>query len=682
MTPIASDKTKVSEAVTTQMTYYIDCSLVVLLSLLIQLLSNRHVTYTTQQHIIDQDVLLLDLQTENMKLKNDLKKIIKEKDEFLLGVSHELRNPLNILLGNLELGQMNSKDESNQYMKNAKNSGDMLAFLLNNFLDVGKLQNKNLEIASTHIDVQSLVERTWSISKMMFQRKNLKGQLYLSKEIPKTLLGDPHRIMQIIINLVSNATKFTIKGGVTIIISWVCQKHYDSFLLNKNLSEEFSLGLDHKSRIESLINLDEPNDDIPLSLDEYSAKSRFKSLSYVNSTKKYHKIDFNTLAIPQLSGENDQRKSLSNMGFLKIEVRDTGCGIERDKIPKLFNKFSHDPQNSEHLGTGLGLWVVQNLCANMGGNLKAHSVKNVGSSFVAAIKCPTLATALLSSQSTMSQSTMSAIKSPSKVFRALVVDDMKSNADIHKYFLNKCEIEVPDIASNGMEAVDLYRKKGDGYYNLVFMDRNMPIMDGDKASQMIRAHERRKGWQNTVLVIITGHCQKEDHDALLNPAGNVNADYVFIKPFNFQMCRNLVNSIVSKSCQILSSSKIYQKVLVVDDDHFQTQIVFEYLSKLNIQTFICYNGKEALDTFIERRHEISLVLMDCEMPILNGYETTRSIKSYCRQTHCACPPIIGLTGLIDMESKNRCLQSGMDLVESKPISFGQLKNIISDHKIK
>jgi signal transduction histidine kinase/DNA-binding response OmpR family regulator len=674
MISISHDRERVTEAINVQVTYSIDCAFVVLISMLTQIYSSRQAIL---QLFAEKDKLC-NMKDKNLEVTEELKRTMKGKDEFLLSVSHELRNPLNILLGNLELSQMNSKDNSeDKYLNNAKISGELLAFLINNLLDAGKLQTKNLEVSTTPTNVQSFTDRIWSISKMMFQRKNLHGQLYLSKEIPKTLHMDPHRVMQIIINLVGNATKFTMQGGVTIIISWIQQQQLDSYLLNKNISDEFSLGLNHINRenSERTISLGEAQDDevILNSLEEYNSKPKFKSMADANSKKKFYKIDFNTQTIPEPISSTKIEKALEpTPGFLKIEVRDTGCGIDDNVIPKLFSKFSqvsHDSKQQQ-LGTGLGLWIVQNLCTSMGGGVRPHSIKNVGSSFVAAIRC-------------------NAIPKPpdrlplnlSKPLRALVVDDMKSNADIHKYFLTKCDVQVPDIAYNGIEAVDLYRKRGNGFYDIIFMDRNMPLLDGDKASQMIRSHEQFNGWKSTTLAIITGHGKEEDHEGLLDPKGAIKADFVFMKPFNFQACQNLVNTITFKTCQTLDNRKMKftKKILVVDDDNFQVQILTEYLSKMNVQVLSCFNGKEAMDTFTQCRQEIGLIFMDCEMPIMNGYETTKCLKSYCLVNQVSCPQIIGLTGHADADSKNKCLKAGMDKVETKPISFARLQNILLDH---
>jgi CheY-like chemotaxis protein len=293
----------------------------------------------------------------------------------------------------------------------------------------------------------------------------------------------------------------------------------------------------------------------------------------------------------------------------------------------------------------------------MRGAVKAHSIKNVGSSFVAAIACKALSLAPEICNE--------------RPLKALVVDDMQSNAEIHKYFLTKCKVEVPDFASNGMEAVDLYRKRGRGFYDLVFMDRNMPIMDGDKASQMIRAYEKVQGWKPTTLVIITGHCKREDYDTMLNPSGEIKADYVFMKPFNFQVCQDLVKALSSKT-------RCGKKVLVVDDDKFQVQVISEYLSKLNVKAILCFNGKQAVDSYIQCREQIGLIIMDCEMPIMNGYTAALNIKKYCSEMNLDSCPIIGLTGHADIQSKTRCLNSGMTLVETKPISFGQLQNHVQN----
>jgi signal transduction histidine kinase/DNA-binding response OmpR family regulator len=671
---IAYDKVKLADAITYQLTYSVDCGFLVLISMLTQIYSSRNAIL---QLFTEKDKLL-EMNEKYVVLNKELKKEKKGKDEFLLGVSHELRNPLNILLGNLELSQMKSKDNTeNQYLQNAKVSGELLSFLINNLLDAGKLQSQDLGVTTTPINLQPFIERIWRLSKMMFQRKNLNGQLYFSKEIPKTLWLDPHRVMQIVLNLVTNAIKFTLRGEVTIIISWIRQIKFDPALLKKSEeSEEFNTGLIHKGQ-ETSVNLtfskgcDEQDGHEILKLDSYNAISKFKSMTHLNSKKNFHKIDFNSKSIPQLQSTDNLEKSGldTSSGFLKIEVRDTGCGVDRDKIPELFRKFSQVSENSDHqeLGAGLGLWIVHNLCNSMGGGVTAHCVKGVGSTFVAAIKCHVMPIPpdIISEK-------------PTKSLRALIVDDMKGNAEIHKYFLNKCAVRVPDIATNGLEAVDLYQKRGNGYYDIIFMDRNMPLMDGDTASQLIRAHEEAKGWKKAIIVFVTGHCKKEDHDILLNREGRNKADYVFVKPFIFQVCQDLVNSIISKRCELEKDNRFSRKILVVDDNNLQKQFIVEYLSNLNIEVLTCSNGKDAMDVLTRLYQEIGLIFMDCDMPIMDGFETTQRLKSYCTENRLHCPPIIGLTGHTDIETKNKCLEVGMTGVEIKPISFATVQRILDD----
>jgi signal transduction histidine kinase len=150
----------------------------VILALIVQIISNRNAIL---QLFMEKDKLL-GFNIKYAEINEELTRTIKDKDDFLLSFSHELRNPLNILLGNLELSHMTSTENSDhKYLDNAKISGELLAFLINNLLDAGKLQNRNLEVTTTPINVSSFIEKIWSVSKMTLQRKKLVWSAFFCK---------------------------------------------------------------------------------------------------------------------------------------------------------------------------------------------------------------------------------------------------------------------------------------------------------------------------------------------------------------------------------------------------------------------------------------------------------------------------------------------------------------------
>jgi signal transduction histidine kinase/CheY-like chemotaxis protein len=491
---------------------------------------------------------LTKLNEDYIQLNQTLIHTVQAKDDLILSVSHELKNPLNVISGNLELAAISGVNQTvSEYIKNAQNGGELLGLLINNLLDAGKLQNNKLEIVKAPTKSSVIINATWETIKILTERKNLKCQLLVAKNFPEVLNLDYHRLIQIVYNLVGNAVKFTSKGGVTVTLSWVSQTECSQGLFTPSVEEDLSPLFGRFASIDcankrhySLCNTEEyqsehnDNSSVPF---QYSHQTKYKSLALLNLRTNFYKIDHtNDLKQQAMIFINCSEK---RDGFLKLEVKDTGIGLEDSEIPKLFQRF---PQVGKHtnkqLGSGLGLWITKNLCLSMEGDIKAYSSKNEGATFVAAIRSISPASIVTPKINPLTQKNM---------IRALVVDDMATNQEIHKQFLMRCGTEVIDIASNGKEAYDIYKQRGNGFFNIIFMDLDMPVMNGEHASQKIRALEKVCNWTKTVLVIITGHCLKEDEKRLLDANGPVKADYIFIKPFNIQGCHQLMKEIKSRS---------------------------------------------------------------------------------------------------------------------------------------
>jgi signal transduction histidine kinase/CheY-like chemotaxis protein len=668
------DKAKIEENIHTLLLYGTDCASLVLLALLTQTYAGMEAA----SRLYKEKNEVMNLNAKYLLLNDELTKTLKGKDDFLLSISHELRNPLNILLGNLELAQSTCQDEAtNNHLETAKGSGELLCFLINNLLDAGKMQSKSLEITATPTHIPKYIEKSWSILKMLIQRKNLVAELYVDKRMPSSLNLDPHRVLQILFNLISNASKFTVKGGVTVFISWVSQCNFNEELLGKKFATDFDdiSAQCFPSPGDSMVITDltsPPSNQRRVSYaSPFVAKqSHYKSLGSLEIMNDFYRLDGNSKQLPEIFPRS--KFVAGGQGFLRIEVHDTGCGIETDKLELLFKKFSQVSSDTtyQQLGTGLGLWITKNLCTSMGGDLKVYSEPHKGSTFVATFSSP---------QSSVPQPNSKTSGVPNRGSKkALVVEDLKNNAEIHQYYLNKCNYEVTDIATNGVEAVEIYKNRGNQYFDVIFMDIDMPIMPGNIACQLIREHERNMKWKRTMIVIITGHCNKEDHDAYLDPQGAYQADYLFIKPLSMQLCRDLLTSASTTTSSKPAFGKSYT-ILIVDDDKFNIRIIEEYLKKLDLDGIAAYNGEEAIKLFIAYHQNIDLILMDCQMDVMDGYTATNNILRMCKQKQWTAPPIIGLTGLAGINTQKLCLDVGMTSVIHKPLSFSLFQTTLEQY---
>ena len=646
----------------------------------------------------------------------ELKQNLHNKDDYSLSVTHELRNPLNILLGNIEIALMKIEESSARVcLQTAKVSGEMLLFLINNLLDFGKLQTQNLEIIPVPVDTQKFFEKMWSATKHLIQHKNLKGKIYVSKNIPEVLNIDLYRIMQIIFNLVGNASKFTEKGSIVIVISWLKEKNEidEKHMQPTNFqpitySQKLKKHEEERGSNETEIAEDEYNTANFQNLEDYDIFHKIKSKLSLDLEENYFKLDCSNSYFPRLrKRKNSEINPIIEEGFLKIEVQDSGYGLSKDDLDKLFQKFTQLSSNisQRKLGSGLGLWITQSLCDGMGGKIRAFSEKSKGSTFVVILKVMALPLIIENIEVPLAEK-------KNKGFTAMIVDDIRTNQDIYKSFLQRCGVNVTDIAFNGLEAYEIFKKKGKDYFDIIFMDIYMPIMNGIIAAEKIRSYKGTDNSKPLYIMMITGGCN--DYERYLDRSGSVRADYMFLKPFTFSQCKNLIeqlknknnnekielssNDDISKSKCIISEIKSRKddngdisslklisdkdfltkcpfKVLVVDDNYGNTNVMVNFLKKLDIKAIVAHNGAEAIDKYLIHKNIIRLIFMDCEMPILDGYEATKQLKELFKLNNDAIK-IVGLTGNLDKLAHQKCFSYGMDEVVIKPISFMTTAEII------
>jgi signal transduction histidine kinase/DNA-binding NarL/FixJ family response regulator len=550
-----------------------------------------------------------------------VKGVVQDKTKFLLSLSHELKNPLNSALGYLELALNNCNDRALQnYIDNCKLSCDSLVYLINNLLDYGKCDAEQLEMSYVPTNMKSFVEKIWTNTSLLINRLQLHGELYFAKNIPESLVVDPHRLMQVMFNLIGNAVKFTNTGHVKIIFSWISTNSITDELMQptnqnqlnpceKNVSYNSIIG-DSKMQTtcysESSFEAKKEED-----MEETTANRvrRFPSCFFPTHKAKsdaaahrmFDRLDFTKDKFRQMSYEED--KNNSQDGVLKIEVQDTGCGMSPEMLNSLYEK-SNLIQNKEKLGAGLGLWVTKQICKTMGGDIKAHSKEGEGSTFVVAIKCQNVYIKVPQSMNRKLSSVIFTSKPKSKL-NILVVDDMKTNRDINIHFLKKCGIKNIYEASNGQEAVELFRKHMMKYFDMILMDLEMPVMGGKEASKWIRYYEDVYQWEPVNLVIITANTIQSEFAECRNAP--IKANYVYSKPFTFSMCKALIERYdteadVSIASPITESPKC-EEILLIDNNFERSTRLRQILTELNMKYSITTDvlkGKAELDESSDR----------------------------------------------------------------------------------
>ena len=470
------------------------------------------------------------LNDQNLKLQNNL----ELKDVFIYTFSHELKNALNGLLGNLFLACDTAKDHRViQFLTSAKVCGEVLKNFVHNILDSGKLENGNLEVSPEKKDVMNFFQNAWRICGRIIQNKRLEGFLEIEKNVPRYLELDEQRMIQIILNLVSNACKFTEKGYVRLRVSWKTisinnalqlQSPPETSRTHRDNFEEDALFRDMSEFPDSQDGSLSNRENNHLVMSEYRKKFISGKPCYQLNLKKSQWNQGEVLSSKLPGGSK---------GILKIQILDSGCGMTAEEQGRLFQKFSQVNQlaGQRKVGTGLGLWICKELASRMNGDIKTRSNVGVGSVFELTV-CTLIPKILEKSRSrngslyfTANNSLMKLPSEPkvSSTRKILLADDDSFNIELMKNYLNKFGINYL-CAYDGEEAVSLFRKhyKEIGF---VITDNFMPKKTGVEAALEIAGFLEEQGQPKIPIMCISGDLKVS--------AGERGITSVIQKPINF-----------------------------------------------------------------------------------------------------------------------------------------------------
>jgi CheY-like chemotaxis protein len=393
-----------------------------------------------------------------------------------------------------------------------------------------------------------------------------------------------------------------------------------------------------------------------------------------------------------LAAECVRRKGTS--AVIRVSVTDTGIGIAQDKLPQLFQKFTQADTSTtrRYGGTGLGLAISKSLIELMGGSIGAESKTAEGSTFWFLLEMP------LDDQVELKPAALATLRG----VHVLIVDDNQVNRRIVHEQISSWGMRNGSCESGeeALEAIRLAQANSDPY-DVIISDYHMPGMDGLELCAEIQADpELRK----PAYVMLTSVGQSKEHEH----ARGGGVDACLVKPVRHTKLMNTLASALSRhstgeaaivepaapkrsrerrslggSLTALASgvgnpaalpdASLEGRVLVVEDNPVNQKVAMALLSKLGVRANVACNGFEALEML--RTLPYDLVLMDCQMPVMNGYEATAAIRKM--EGSLREIPIIAMTADAVNGSQERCFEAGMNDFVAKPVRLEDLRSTIS-----
>ncbi|MBD5118588.1 MAG: response regulator [Clostridiales bacterium] len=500
------------------------------------------------------------------------------KTAFLSSMSHDIRTPMNAIIGFLAL----MKDEADhpetvrEYIGRIDAASQHLLGLINDVLDMNKIESGSTTLSLAEMDLAEIIAEINTIILPQAKAKKQTFEIFTSRLKFEHLLGDKVRINQILINLLSNAVKYTPENGAI------------------------------EMRVEEL----------PQVVDNYSR--------------------------------------------IRFTVSDNGLGMSEDYLKVIFDPFTREDTKAtqETQGTGLGMPITKRLVDLMGGSIKVDSKLGEGSTFVVELELRI-----------QEQENDPNFWIDHHIARMIVVDDDEEVCRNVVKAMAAVGVST-DYAVGGERAVQMVREAQETGqpYDLILLDWKMPGLNGLETARLIRNDSK------TPILLLTAYDWRE----IEQEAVEIGVNHFMPKPFFMSTFKEAVRLMMGRAKEAKRQESDVVKgmhILVVDDIEVNRIILVKILSTLGAECDTAYNGQQAVEKFMDAPDRYDLILMDIQMPEMNGYEATRAIRA-SGHPFAQTIPIIAMTANAFVDDVRDAIDSGMDAHIAKPVQIDKLKATI------
>ncbi|MFZ6756741.1 response regulator [Undibacterium sp. Ji50W] len=531
----------------------------------------------------------------------------RAKSEFLANMSHEIRTPMNAVLGmSYLLNKTELSTVQRNYLNMIRSSGQSLLSILNDILDISKIEAGRIELSPTRFFLKDVLSALANMMSVNVGEKNLELSLGIDAGVPGEMIGDALRLQQILINIIGNAIKFTESGEVSLLV----QK---------------------QGQVEITDNVD------------------------------------------------------SAALLIQFIVRDTGIGMSAEQIGRLFTAFEQaDASTSRRFGgTGLGLAISRRFVELMDGSIEVNSIEGQGTEFRVSIPMlPVVSDADVPVGMQRMSGTVPAQGNLQHIRKILVVDD---NITSRTYIAKTIQAWgwQADVAASGAEAIQKVETlvNTDAAYNAILIDWHMPVQDGLETVQVLDKLLAETQMPKVPLILMSS---AYDRSALVLENTRRKPDAILLKPVTGSSLYDILQETSGhangaggfRQVPVAGQGSFAgARILLVEDNKFNQIVAAEILEQAGISIEIANNGSEAVELLKTSADRFDLVLMDVQMPIMDGWTATEVLrKEYALQL-----PILAMTAGVMQAERERCLGVGMNDLIFKPIDVEQMMAALARH---